>query len=170
MNVPTPSAPQDNFDVGALYVGTYVKADDLNGQTYAATIAAVERVEIAEENGAVRPKAAVQLQNWPAKLLLNKTNFETIASAYGRHSSGWLGKPLEVYPDTTVFNGRSVSCVRVRVPRLAAPVAAVPGVGLPVAPATTPTSSPAPPRAAEAAPSAPGPPPFVSEAAGDIPY
>ena len=85
-----------------------------------AIIAGVERVEIAEQNGAVRPKAAVQMQGWPAKLLLNKVNFETIAGAYGRQSAGWLGKPLEVYPDTTLFGGRSVPCIRVRVPRPAA--------------------------------------------------
>ena len=124
---PTPFTQSQSFDVGTLYAGTYLKADDLAGKTYTATIAGVERVEIAEENGAVRPKAAVQLQGWPAKLLLNKTNFETIAGAYGRQSAGWLGKPLEVYPDTTLFGGRSVPCVRVRVPRPAAPPAAIPG-------------------------------------------
>ena len=123
----TPFTQAQSFDVGTLYAGIYLKADDLAGKTYTATIAAVERVEIAEENGAVRPKAAVQLQGWPAKLLLNKTNFETIAGAYGRQSAGWLGKPLEVYPDTTLFGGRSVPCVRVRVPRPAAPPAAIPG-------------------------------------------
>ena len=141
MNAQTPFVTQPNFDVGALYAGTYLKADDLAGQTYAATIVAVERVEIAEENGAVRPKAAVQLQGWPAKLLLNKTNFETIASAYGRQSAGWLGKQIEVYPDTTLFGGRSVPCIRVRVPRPAAPASAITGAALP---ASTPVAAAVP--------------------------
>ena len=125
-----PSRSRKTSTLARCTSGTYLKADDLAGKTYTATIAAVERVEIAEENGAVRPKAAVQLQGWPAKLLLNKTNFETIAGAYGRQSAGWLGKPLEVYPDTTLFGGRSVPCVRVRVPRPAAPPAAIPGAAL----------------------------------------
>src|SRR4051812_13619857 len=114
------SQPQD-FDVGALYAGTYVKAGDLNGKTYSAIISGVERVEIPETDGSVRPKAAVALQGWQAKLLLNKTNFEAIAASYGRQSAGWVGKTLEVYPDTTSFSGRTVPCVRVRVPR---PIAA----------------------------------------------
>ena len=94
MNAPTPFAPQANFDIGALYAGQYLKADDLGGKTYAATIAAVERVEIPEQDGSVRPKAAVTLQGWPAKLLLNKTNFETIAAAYGRQIR-WLDRQAD---------------------------------------------------------------------------
>ena len=66
-------------------------------------IAAVERVEIPEQDGSVRLKAALVLQGWPAKLLLNKTNFETLAAAYGRQSAGWLGKPLEVFPATALL-------------------------------------------------------------------
>ena len=141
MSSPTPYAPQQDFDVGSLYAGIYLKTDDLGGRTYMAIIAGVERVEIAEQNGAVRPKAAVQMQGWPAKLLLNKVNFETIAGAYGRQSAGWLGKPLEVYPDTTLFGGRSVPCIRVRVPRPAATAGPIPGGALP---ATSPVAPAAP--------------------------
>jgi hypothetical protein len=134
MNAQIPFTPQQDFDVGSLYAGQYLKADDLGGRTYTAIIVAVERVEIPEQDGAVRPKAAVTLKDWPARLLCNKTNAETIAAAYGRQSAGWLGKPIEVYPDTTVFGGRSVPCVRVRVPRPAAPATAVPGSVPPEAP------------------------------------
>jgi hypothetical protein len=165
MNTPqTPFTQQQSFDVGTLYAGTYLKADDLAGKTYTATIVVVERVEIAEENGAVRPKAAVQLQGWPAKLLLNKTNFETIASTYGRQSAGWIGKQIEVYPDTTLFGGRSVPCVRVRVPRPAAALAAIPGA---VAAPAAPTSAPA-----AALPDASAMPPLMAAAdfTNDVPY
>jgi len=170
MNAPMLLTPQADFDIGALYAGHYLKADDLGGKTYAATIVAVERVDIPEQDGSVRPKAAVALHGWPAKLLLNKTNFEAIATAYGRQSAGWLGKPLEVYPDTTLFGGRSVPCVRVRVPRPAAPAAAIPGMTSPAAPAAAipdTTSLAAPP-----APAASQPPPqmTVGELSDDIPY
>ena len=155
----TPFSQQQNFDVGALYTGTYVKADDLNGKTYGAIIAGVGRVEVPETDGSVRQRAAVVLQGWPAKLLLNKTNFETIAASYGRQSAGWIGKPLEVYPDTTSFSGRTVPCVRVRVPRPAAPATAFPS-SAPVAPAPPPSAQAAmqPPIAT------------VAELTNDIPY
>ena len=69
MNAPIPTAPQANFDVGSLYAGNFLKADDLNGQSYLATIQSVERVEIPETDGSIKPKAAVTLQGWPARLL-----------------------------------------------------------------------------------------------------
>ena len=173
MNQSIPMPPQQNFDIGALYAGQFLKADDLAGRTYTATIAAVERTEIAEQDGSVRPKAALTLQGWPAKLLLNKTNFETVAAVYGRQSIGWLGKPLEVFPDTTLFGGRSVPCIRVRVPRPAAPAAAVPGaapVVPPAAPAAAvPDAAPAPVPPAQ--PAVPLPPLTTTGDFGDdIPY
>ena len=163
---------QQNFDIGALYAGNYLKADDLAGKAYPAVIAAVERVEIPEQDGSVRPKAALVLQGWPAKLLLNKTNFETLAAAYGRQSAGWLGKPLEVFPATALFGGRTVPAIRVRIPAPLAPAAAVPGAVLPAAPPipTAPVAAaPAPPAAA---PIQPGLPSLmtVAEFEDDIPY
>ena len=158
----TPFSQQQNFDVGALYAGTYVKADDLNGKTYNAVIGGVERVEIPETDGSIRPKAAVALQGWPAKLLLNKTNFETIAGAYGRQSAGWIGKQLEVYPDTTSFSGRTVPCVRVRIPPPAAPAVSFAGRS-PVAPAL---AVPLPAAALPGVPAAT----TVADLTSDLPY
>ena len=161
----TTVALQQGFDVGALYAGNYIKADDLNGQTFSAVITGVERVEIPETDGSVRQKAAVTLQGWPAKLLLNKTNFEVIANAYGRQSSGWIGRQLEVYPDTTSFSGRTVACVRVRVPRAIAPANAFPGssaLAIPPAVALAITSTP---QSAVASPTAP-----AAALSGELPY
>ena len=148
-------APQQGFDVGALYAGRYVKAGDLNGQTFSAVITGVERVEIPETDGSMRPKAAVTLQGWPAKLLLNKTNFEVIATAYGRQSSGWIGQQLEVFPDITSFSGRTVACFRVRIPRASAPMNAFPSSSAAATIAVTAAATPSIPQAAVPSPSAP---------------
>ena len=99
-------------------------------------LTAIEQMEFPRQGGGVQTKAVLTLQGWPAQLVLNKTNFEVLAAAYGRQAAGWLGKPIEVYPDTTFFSGRLVPCVRVRVPRPAAPMAAVPGMA-PAAPAAS---------------------------------
>ena len=56
-------------DIGALYQGRFLKGDDLPGKTYQATISGVERVEVQEKDGSVRPKAALILQGWPLRLL-----------------------------------------------------------------------------------------------------
>jgi len=162
----TPFSPQQDFDVGALYAGNYLKADDLDGKTYTAIIVGVETVEIAQTDGSVHRKAAVTLQGWPAKLVLNKTNSAVVVAAYGRRSGGLINRPLEVYPDTTLFNGRPVQCIRVRIPRPTASATAFPGSAL-VAPAPA-AMAPA------AAPSAQGAmlPPIATAAdvTDDLPY
>jgi len=165
----TPFSPQQDFDVGALYAGNYVKAADLNGKTYTATIVGVETVEIQETDGSVRRRAVVTLQDWPAKLLLNKTNSDVIVAAYGRMSTDWINRLLELYPHTTPFNGRTVPCYRVRIPRPAAPAAAFPG-SAPVAP-VAPIQAAIAPAAAPAAQAA-MPPPTVTaaERTDDIQY
>lgn len=152
----------NNFDVGALYTGTYVKAADIGERRYSAIIAAVDPVEIAELDGRVKKRAAVTLQDWPAKLLLNKTNYETIARGYGRQSAAWVGRPLEVFADVTSFNGRSVACVRVHVPPSPATASAT----------ATPGKGPSePPTGAELAAGAPvRSPSGGGEFKADIPY
>jgi hypothetical protein len=57
---------------------------------------------------------------------LNKTNFRTIADAYGDESDDWTGKEIDVY-STRVSDptGRLVDGLRVRVPAMRKPDASV---------------------------------------------
>lgn len=146
---------QQDFDVGTLYAGNYVNAGDLNGQTYTAVILGVEKVEIPETDGRMREKAALTLKGWSSKLLLNKTNFEVIASTYGRQSSGWIGRQIEVYPGTTSFSGRTVACVRVRIQSASAPTDAFPGSSALASTTVTAATTTSIPQAAVPSPSAP---------------
>ena len=57
-------------------------------------------------------------------LVLNVTNGNTLADAYGDDTDDWHGRPVALYASTTTYQGRNVPCLRVRVPRSApAPVA-----------------------------------------------
>lgn len=49
-------------------------------------------------------------------LVLNITNENTIADAYGWEDDHWIGQPLILYPTTTQFQGKSTPCLRVEVP------------------------------------------------------
>lgn len=160
------SNTQQSFDVGALYSGTFLKAADLGGQSYLATIKAVERVEIAAADGSVRTRAALVLDGWVPKLVLNKTNFETIAAAYGRQSGGWIGKQIEVYPDITMFNGKPVEGVRVRVQRPAALAAATPSNVVAPRSSTTALAPQGGPTVAAPSPSSPA----NGDLVDDLPY
>jgi len=49
------------------------------------------------------------------KLVLNKTNAKTVAAKHGKHSDGWLGKWIGVYPSKcNSFGEADVPCIRVR--------------------------------------------------------
>ena len=43
-----------------------------------------------------------------------------LASKYGEDTETWVDKDVIVYPDQTLFQGRMVDCIRMRVPAAAA--------------------------------------------------
>jgi hypothetical protein len=61
-------------------------------------------------------KVCVQFDQHTKPLGLNKTNLKLIAANYGLEAQHWIGRPLELYRDQTQFQGRSVPCIRVRIP------------------------------------------------------
>jgi hypothetical protein len=64
------------------------------------------------------------------KLILNQFNAFELSSWYGDDTNYWTGKPVELYPATTMYQGSTVPCIRVRQPQQSAapavPVASVP--------------------------------------------
>ena len=50
-------------------------------------------------------------------LVLNVTNTRAIEAAYGAETDDWVGKSIELFGSETPFQGKSVPCVRVRLPR-----------------------------------------------------
>ena len=56
-------------------------------------------------------------------LVLNRTNADQIASAYGDDTESWHGQPIILFITSTSFNGRTVPCLRVRIPRRGTAVA-----------------------------------------------
>ena len=51
-------------------------------------------------------------------LVLNQTNWRTIAKAYGDNSEGWGDKVVELFKSETDYGGEMVPCVRVRIPQV----------------------------------------------------
>jgi hypothetical protein len=96
----------------------FLKAADLQGRALTVTI---ERVEMDDPSGKEGKgdepmKPIVYFQGKQKGLVLNKTNAGTIAHHYSDESDAWVGKALELYPDTTMYQGQMVPCLRVRVP------------------------------------------------------
>jgi hypothetical protein len=66
--------------------------------------------------GGVDTKVCVLFSEHAKPLGLNKINLRTIAQAFGVDSNSWLGRQLEVHKDMTQFQGKTMPCVRVRIP------------------------------------------------------
>ena len=82
------------------------------------------------------------------KLILNQFNAFELSSWYGDDTDHWTGKPVELYPASTMYQGSTVPCIRVRQPQqTAAPVVPVAS-----APAPKPAPVPAVDKAPQAAP------------------
>lgn len=72
-------------------------------------------------------KAVLWFSNHPQGLVMNKTNIRELVPTFGNDMLQWVGRIIVIYPDITQMAGKSVACLRVKVPQpKAAPAAAAP--------------------------------------------
>ncbi len=90
--------------------GKSLKADDLKGRAHKLKISEVDTAKF--DNGM---KLVLKFEGKEKGLVLNKTNAKVVAKYYGKDTLGWVGKPIEIFPTETEFNGSLVDCIRVRV-------------------------------------------------------
>lgn len=89
----------------------YLRASDIEGKTINVNI---ERCEMEQINGKNKP--VLYLRNREIGMVLNRTNTNTIAEAYGGETENWRGHPLEIYTVQVNYQGRMVPGLRVRIP------------------------------------------------------
>jgi hypothetical protein len=66
-----------------------------------------------DDKGGEVEKIVVQFRKRDKKLVLNKTNAETIARMLGDDTDDWIGKEIQLYPAQVNFAGQMVPAVRV---------------------------------------------------------
>jgi hypothetical protein len=96
-----------------LYPSKYIKHSDLKGQDVTVTIKCLVVEEVGMEG---EKKPVLYFEGTDKGLVMNVTNANTIAAAYGRDTDAWKGKQITLYGTTTDFAGKPVDCVRVRPP------------------------------------------------------
>lgn len=104
------------MDINAAFPSTWLKNSDLNGRAVRLIMKDVVMEEVGDDH-----KAVLYFQNAKKGLVLNKINSASISSVYGPLTENWAGKPIEVYPDMTIFAGKPTPCIRVRARMPAAP-------------------------------------------------
>lgn len=103
--------------IDAAFPSTYIKAADLQGQQVTVTIVRV----VTELIGSDEHKPVVYFQGKEKGLVLNKTNANAIAQAYGYETDDWEGQKIVLFEAMVEFQGRTVAAVRVRMPPAARP-------------------------------------------------
>lgn len=99
------------MNINDVFAGDFLKVEMLKGKPCTLTMAGTELVKFDEGN-----KIALHFQGTDKSLALNKTNAFAIGLMYGEETGGWVGKRVVLYPDTTMFGGKMVPCIRVRAP------------------------------------------------------
>jgi len=98
------------------FPSNYLQSSEFKGKPTRLTISTVSQEEIGQDR---KKKLVIYFKNRDQAMVVNKTNAMTLISAFGPETAGWVGKPVEVYTEPTLFQGKRVDGLRVR-PTLAA--------------------------------------------------
>jgi hypothetical protein len=89
----------------------YMKAEDWVGKSTTTYIEAVEDVEF--EKGL---KPVLRLRGQEKGLVLNATNFDILADAFGNNPTKWPGHTIVLKGEKVPFKGKRIDSIRVSVP------------------------------------------------------
>jgi len=114
------------MDMQQFMGGQFMQAADVPQPAYL-TIAAVETTQL-PDGGTVKTKAVLLFTD-NRRAVLNKTNTASLAAAFGRDSSQWIGRTVLIRAESAMFQGKLVPALRLypaQVQQQAAPVPPVP--------------------------------------------
>jgi hypothetical protein len=94
------------------------KADDLpkGGKVFK-----IESLDVEEVGADKKSKYVLHFVKQDKSLVLNATNWDSIAAFLGGDSDSWPGGLIVLFPTETTFGGKTVPCIRVGRPREEAP-------------------------------------------------
>ena len=101
--------------IGTAFPSKYIKAADLGGKAHTLVIGEV-KIEDVGGQGNEEDKPCLYFVGRAKGCVLNRTNAMAIAARYGEDTDAWTNKEVIVYPDTTMYQGKMVDCIRMRVP------------------------------------------------------
>lgn len=108
---------------GDVFKSGYMNKDDLAhaGGVVAGNIRAVEMEPVRNmDRDEDEDKPVMYVVGHERGLIVNPTNWDILESAYGINTDDWIGKPIEIFFDTSVmYKGKRTGGIRVRVPQAA---------------------------------------------------
>jgi hypothetical protein len=106
------STGNDMPSTADFFPSNYLKASDLAGKERQVTISHIETRTF--DNDTKRKPVALFSETGTKGLVLNKTNFVTLAAIHGDNSDNWAGKTITIYPDFTSYQGKPIETIRIR--------------------------------------------------------
>jgi hypothetical protein len=101
-----------------LFPSKYFKAADLGGKPLVVTIKSANVEALNSPNGGgQQDKLLLSFINQAKRLVVNVTNYNSVADLYGDETNNWPGKQIELYPTKASMGGKSFDAVRVRAPQ-----------------------------------------------------
>ena len=98
-----------------MFPSDYLCAFDCGGKDVTLTIAKINLEELRLNRGGTKVKPVLTFSDHKKKVVLNKTNAESIAITLGSsRAEDWLGKRVTFYPTKTTVGRETVDCIRVR--------------------------------------------------------
>lgn len=71
-------------------------------------------IEALKTDSGDESKPIMRFKETKKKLVLNRTNADSIAEMYGTEAEKWIGKRITIYPTKVRAFGEMVACIRVR--------------------------------------------------------
>jgi hypothetical protein len=98
--------------IDQVFPSAYLKPADIPEGREATVI--IERFEVQNFDDGSKP--CLFFEGKQKGFLLNRTNANTIAEAFGPITENWIGGSIVIFATTTDYAGKRVPCLRVRVP------------------------------------------------------
>ena len=95
-----------------IFPSKFLKAADLGGKAVTMMVEKVVQEDLGDQI-----KTVVHFLNQSKALVLNATNYDSIAEDHGQETDNWPGAKVELYETTVLFRGKRVPCIRVRTPQ-----------------------------------------------------
>jgi len=106
--------------VDLLFPSLYLRAADLCGRHTTVEIDRVTPEELTMRGGSKKTKGVVYLrrpnngEKLDKRLVLNRTNADTIVAMYGSETDNWIGRSITLFPAKASFGRETVDAIRVK--------------------------------------------------------
>jgi hypothetical protein len=89
----------------------YLRAADITAQSITYTIAACREEHVGKDR---EPKPVLYFEEQRRGLVLNITNWDTLAELFGEESDGWVGQQVTLFTTTGDYKGKTWVGIRLR--------------------------------------------------------